>query len=698
MRISSSMYYKSLYSKNNDSLQSRLFDVNKQISSGLSIQYAKDDVRKFAETMRLDNEIEGLGQIKKSTESGYKMANQTDVILNEFSTSMDRMRVLLINASNGVHSQGSRDAIADELRVLEDHFKNLANTSINGQYLFSGTSVDIRPIADDGTYMGNAGSMSSFTGSKTEQQYNLSGADLFLGEKNLVRRMVTTNVVNSNLVQDYPIGQTEATDGGNLGAENSIRQLMGDTDTANTNAKHHFYIRGVKSDGEAFNKEVVLSDKDTVEDLMDQIGSAYGNTNALKLVDVSMNLNGQFVIQDKIQGSSKLEFHMVGATDFNEGGPDLADINDPVYGVNAGKIENLDSGEKEFSNFVIGVTPPGLFVKEFVKSEYETVDGLNIDGLEYDKTMFTKDSAKIKGEVPQIVRDGNAFATESTKLSEVADLSQGTPGTLDGTQLKMVGKDVNGATLEIQIDLNAAGSTYSLDGGVTNYDIFDMDVSTRKAVPADEMTYKQLLDVINISTAAVPVINTPAGYDTAVEAANLVSNMHIGYDGKIAYEQLNTTNTLTEISLFDSNTGDFNADSPVMSFNSNNSLQIRDPKTDFFKELDRMITAVEEHKLYADASSGDSRSVGIEDAITMIDDIQNHINRSHSKVGAQVNALSASLERSEILELSAMTLRSKTIDTDLAEASLMLTQLSINYESMLSTVGRVSKLNLVNYL
>ncbi len=698
MRISSSMYYKRLDSKNNDSLQSKLFDVNKQIASGLSIQYAKDDVRKFAETMRLDNEIEGLSQIKKSTESGFKMANQTDTILNEFSTTMDRMRVLMVNASNGVHSDGSRDAIADELRVLEDHFKNLANTSLNGQYLFSGTAVDIRPIADDGTYMGNEGSMASFTGSKTQQQYNLSGADLFLGEKNLVRRRVTTNVVNSNLVQNFPKGETEATDGDHLRPENSIRQLMGDTDAANANPKHHFYIRGTKSDGESFNKQITLSDENTVEELMDQIGAAYGNTNALKLVNVSMNLNGQFVIEDKMKGSSKLEFHMVGATDFDEAGADLADINDPSYGANAGRIENLDSGENDYNNFVIGDTPPGLFVKEFVKSDYETVDGLNIDGLEYDKTMFTKDSTKIKGEVAQIVRDGNAFATNSTKLSEVADLSQGTSGTLDGTQLKMVGRDVNGAPLDVQIDLNSAGSTFSLDGGATNYDIFDMDPNGRKAVPADEMTYKQLLDVINITTSGVPLTNTPAGYDSAVESANLVSDMNIGRDGKIEYEQLNTTNTLTEISLFDSNSGDFNADSPVISFNSNNSLQVRDPKTNFFDEIDRMITAVENHKLYADASHGETRSVGIEDAIAMIDDLQEHINRSHSKVGAQVNALDASLERSEILELSAQTLRSKTIDTDLAEASLMLTQLSTNYESMLSTVGKVSKLNLVNYM
>ena len=165
------------------------------------------------------------------------------------------------------------------------------------------------------------------------------------------------------------------------------------------------------------------------------------------------------------------------------------------------------------------------------------------------------------------------------------------------------------------------------------------------------------------------------------------------------------------ISLYDSNSGDFsdNYDSDgdgtndtnlasVMSFNSNNALTIRDPKTDFFKTIDDIITSVENHILYPDDTEGDGRSIGIENAITMMDDLQDHVFRSHSLVGANSNALTASLERTSILEISTKTLRSSVIDTDLAEASLELTQLTLNYEAMFSTVGRISQLSLVNYL
>jgi len=73
------MYYENLYGTSNSQLNSKLFDVNKQIASGIKIQYAKDDVTTFTETMRLDNEITILEQVKKSIQSGYKLSNQTEV-------------------------------------------------------------------------------------------------------------------------------------------------------------------------------------------------------------------------------------------------------------------------------------------------------------------------------------------------------------------------------------------------------------------------------------------------------------------------------------------------------------------------------------------------------------------------------------------------------------------------------------------
>ncbi len=707
MRVTSSMYYSNLYSSKNTSLQSKLFDVNKQISSGLQIQYAKDNVRTFAETMRLDNETTGLKQVSKSASNGYKLSNQTDVVLNEFDDTMSRMRVLLVKAANGSNSDTSLDAIAAELRTIREHFRNLANSSINGQFLFSGSAVDTKPIDDNGHYQGNDAALSSFTGSKTKQQYNITGKELFLGEKHLVKREVTSNVVNKNLVNEFPTGETEGK-AGIVTKDSTIRELMGDTDAADPGVvKHYFYLRGTDSGGRSFQKTITMSDEQPISSLMHEIENAYGPGT----VDVSLNKYGEFVIQDKIKGSSKLDFNMVGAVDFNlSDGNNLADINDPSYAT-PGLITNLDGGETNFNNFVTGVTPPGLYVKEFVKSNLDSatsIKSLKIDGLQYDRTEFTREGSVVSSNVPQIIKrsrivgstemiavaDRNKFATDSTLLADVAS------GSLNGSSFKLEGLTSTGTPLNVNINFAAGGSTFTDNNTGKTYNIYNMS-DPRTTVDGDEIKYRQLMDVMNMAITGNFPLGSPgtdAQYDEAISTANAAGQVSLSYDGKIKFQDKQNSNTPAKFAMYDTNSGNFGAAASLMTFNTNNAITVRDPKTDFFNVIDQMITAVENHKLYPDATSTNMRNIGIENAIAMMDDLTDHVLRAHAQVGAQSKALQSAVERTSVLETSVKTLRSSVIDTDLAEASLKLSQLTTNYQSMLSTVGKVSQLNLVNYL
>ncbi|MDK9694037.1 MAG: flagellar biosynthesis protein FlgL [Sulfurimonas sp.] len=692
MRIASSMYYKNIYGENNSQVSKSLFDVNKQIASGSKIQYAYEGIRTFAETMRLDNEITTLEQTKNSVQSAMKFSEQSDIILNEFETSMNRTRTLFVNAANGTHSETSLDAIVLELRGLEEHFKGLANTFINGQYLFSGSAVDTKPIASDGSYMGNDAILSAFTGSSITQQYNISGTELFLGEEKSIRREISTNVVQENLSIKYPdfSSSTDAKSTRYLKNDDTIRDMMGDRDNvADALQKHFFYVNGTKSDGTTFKEKISMSDEQKVDDLLKQIGDIYGNTADIDVVNVKLNSYGQIVIEDKMKGSSRIDFHMVGATDF-----DLSDGN------NAADVTNIDAlgvGETSFDKIMLGTSSaanPNLFVKEFVKSSLIAADGVagnSIDGTLYDKTEFSKNGAKLSSSTSQIIKDTNAFATTSTKLSEVASGSS-----LNGKSFVFEGTNIQGNSYTAQIDLAVSGSTFSVGGNT--YSIFDIG-SPRAAVNADDMTYKQLMDVMNmVTTGNLPLSNSAVAYDAAIETADLSGRTFLSYDGKITFEEVGTSDTRATMSLYDVNSGDFSADASAMTFNTNNAITVRDPKTDFFKMLDKAITAVENNKLYPDSSSGDVRSVGIENALKIIDDLQEHVFRSHSQVGAQSNALTNSSERTEILKMSSITLRSSVVDTDLAEAYLTLEQLSTNYKAMLSTVSKISELSLLNYL
>ena len=826
MRVTNSMYYKNVFSPNKTRISEQLFNVNKQISSGLKIEYAKDDVPTFSDTMRLDNEITTLEQAKTSTNSALKMSTQSDKTLNDFQTTLDRMKVLMVNAANASHDTNSLDAIYRELKGLRGHLKNLANTSINGQYLFSGTALDTKPIDENGLYQGNDKALKAFAGSNIQIQYNVTGKELFLGEESQNHRRVTTNVKNYNQSELYPdiMKDTaiprESAKKLFITTDDTIRDLMGDVDADPTNDPvSHFYLQGQKHDGTSFKKQIDMNSTQSVGELLSAIEDAYGRGT----VDVTLNTHGQIEVKDKIQGSSKLKFHLVGAVDFDQdgNGNDDADLQfgtaseKPLSDLEKNRVVTkafMDSGFTSYTSDVVSlqdrydpsefsingemlkkadfskasVTTPlddifpngvdhivlsgqdtqgnsvstnfstaGQTVQDLLNaldtaydadnslefrlenskitftssnstsqsniliqmqaqdSGNNAIDGFAMDSyLAYDGVKFTKQDNVLTGNVAQIVTADNSYATKSTKLSEVADLSQANVNTLDGTKLQLKGIDTNGNTYLAEIDLkNTAngGSSFSVDtnnDGVvdTTYPIYNV-ANPRTQVDADEMTYGQLGDVINmIVTGNLPTDSDTSGtidpdeYDQAVEYAGYTGEVDLTYDGKLRFTELGKTDTKAQITLQDVTQSGGTNTPPALSFNLNDAITITDPKTDFFKQIDAAIESVNLKRLRPDSEGSDPRNIGIQNAIQVIDDVSAHIEQVHSKIGALSNSLENASQRSELLSVSTKTLRSSVVDTDIAEASLQLNQLTINYQAILSTIGRVSQLSLVNYL
>jgi flagellar hook-associated protein 3 FlgL len=727
------MYYKNLFD-NNNRVNQQLFDVNKQISSGQSIQYAYENTDTFVKTMRLDDEITTFNQVKKSVESGLKFSNQTDSTLGELTKTLDAFKVKMIQAASDVHSPASMEALADELKAIRNNLLSLSNSSINGQYLFSGTALNVKPINQDGSYNGNDAQMTSMMGNNVDQAYNVTGQDLFFGEESQTQRKISTNVKQLNQSELYPdimqelgIPRSSATEE-YITPSSTIRDLVGDIHTIKdinnglqTYKTTHFYIRGTQHDGSSFKQMVTMTGDESVATLMEKIGEAYGNTSTSQVVNVTMNEHGQIEIEDKLNGSSKLDFHMVAATDFDQlDGNDEADVNDALaYPIpNTGLIDNLDAGSNDIEDIFSGAND--LLITEFVKSGFTTTSPTTIDALSYDRIAFEKDGATLSSNVPQIVKADNSFAVPTTKLVDVAS---GT--TLHGTTLNFEGTDILGNAFTATIDFDNAGSTFSLDGGVTNYTIFNTGVDPKApvtalnpqaATPADDVTYKQLMDVINMVTtnnlpASVNTVNAQgiaADYAAAIQASEADGRTRLTSDGKIEFEEIGATATQAGISLYDATAADFantvpgddpNVDaSSAMTFNVNNALTISDPKTDFFARIDEMIASVEQMKLRADSESGDPRNGGMQNGIQMLDDLMDHVSRQQSKSGVNSQTLSATRDRTEVLIVSSMSLRSDVIDTDIAEASLQLQQLSLNMQAIYSMTSKISQLSLVNYL
>lgn len=795
MRVTQSMYYQN-FNSSNSNLANELLNVNRQISSGAKIQYAYQGPNTFAKTLNLNNEISTFSQVISSVNSAQDISKQTDSTISSMISSLTQFKTTLIQAASGGQSTASMDAIAQTLSGIKTNLVNLANTSVNGQYLFSGSATSQKPINDQGEYVGNSQQLTAFLGSGVNQAYNIPGSQLFLGTNSSVSKTITTNIPHFNQTLLHPSIMTTSPDQNPqqvyITPKDTIRDLVGSSSSAvnSTLANHNFYIQGTTHDGTTFNTTISLTDTNTVNDLMTKIGEAFGNTPTQQVVNVSLNAHGEFVIKDNLPGSSKLAFHMVentGAVEtnlsaLNSDKTNLVSFNqssvasyvstvgqqqslyDPasytlntqmtthtgetaqtstpllsIFPANTAKIVfggSNTNGSSVSSTFNVSSTSTVGDLMNAIKSAYQasgtdlsvglangkltfdtqagagkidvsmtsqdssgaTINGLTSNaGVSYQEAAFTSNGASLTSNVSQIVNSDNSYATNSTKLSQVAGTSPFVSST-QSRQLVFNGVNINGQAFNATIDLKQSGSTFSINGNT--YNIYNM-ATPRAATNGNNVTYRQLGDVMNmiLSNNLPSSTSSPTAYDTAISNADIQSTVTLNNQGQLTFTQNNANITKAQISLYDANSNSLSPTSTsALEFNANKAITVSDPKTNFFSTLNEAIASVSQNKIYPNATVGTPDNIGIENAIAKVTNLINHLTSVHSLSGVQTQSLQQAADNASMLKVSTQVVQSKVIDTNIAEATAQLSQLQLNQQALYASLSRVSKLSLVNYI
>ncbi|NCC88381.1 MAG: flagellin, partial [Clostridia bacterium] len=667
----------------------KLYDVNQQVHSGSKIQQSYQDTSIYIDAMRLNYEITTLEQSIDSSSKAKNFANNIDTTLNSFTSKLDEFKTKLTQAANASNSQTSLDAIANELEAYKKELINLANTSINGQFLFSGSALSTKPISADGTYHGNAESLTAVVGSGVELTYNVDGKSLFLGKDSDYSKVVSTNVAMYNQTKLHPdIMDNSGTDLTSsevyITSEDTIRDLVGDTDSDTTNDPNAvFYLAGRKSSGETFSTKIQLSLTSSVEDLLESVGTAYGNTGTNKAVNVEMNAHGQIEVTDLTTGNQTLEMSLFGAIDRSAA---------------TGVVGNADQANV---NDLAAQTTVDIIA--FNSSNYATTNSLP-DAINYTQRGFEKDGNTLTSNVSQVVKQSSEYATSATKLSEVAGSS-----TLNGKALNIDYKTINGTSRSATINLSNAVSTVDVDtdndGTIdTSFTILD---ANGDPTGADDVSYQQLTDIVSMLTSGtIPTNGVPTATSTDLEeyqyaVKTATNSVEVGLDkqGRFFIKDRTASESKIEFGMSDSNTGDYSGTtSAALSFMANDSVTIETPSVNMFEQLDAMIEAVRSGNFRMDSTSSDPRNIGIQNALSQLDHIADHVEKAHTKIGALSNALTESKTRAETLKVNVVTVQQDIVGIDLAEAYLELTQVSNSYEAMLSAIAKVNSMSLLDYM
>ncbi|ENH9466423.1 flagellar hook-associated protein FlgL [Campylobacter upsaliensis] len=731
---------------------SALNKLSMQLSSGMKIQDSYEDASIYIDNTRLEYELKTLEQIKEATSSAKEMTSNSMKALQDMVKLLENFKVKVTQAASDSNSQTSREAIAKELEKIKEQIVQLANTSINGQYLFAGAQLNHKPFDSKGNYFGDKNNVNVVTGAGTESPYNIPGFDLFFKADGDYQKQITTNESFTDNRYDLSKNPDKKQ---YLKGDNLWQDLIGlgyvkdknleiDKDFDQKDTRLDFppttlYVQGVKPDGQSFKSAVLVGPEDKMEDVLEKIGNLYGNTTTEKVVDVTINDSGQIQIRDLKEGNNKLDFHAVAYTPQFDDKMEMQNIEEAM------KATNPPMTKDQLTNLVmeaaVGNNPQrpitdlqspvqvtinnqqfeiDLHQTDFINSKMTDSQGNATNGADYDNTFFEKHGNSVIGNISQVIQGTNAYATDDTKLSEVMS------GNAMDSTLNLTVNSKGGNTYNVTVNLQNSIVSFpdpANPGQTITFPITHTNPTTGNngvVTPPNEITYRQINDIIGMfASDQVPTQTiTPNNgqinanqYDTLqklMSDSKSTVNVTMDYRGRISVTDKLSTGTNIGVSLSDSQSGQFpqppythtanSQPGPDFSFNANNSLVIDEPNVDVIKDLDLMIEAVLSGNMRANADGDNPRNTGMQGALERLDHLSDHINKLNTTMGAYHNNIDNVNTRVTFLGVNVQTLKTKVNDADYAETLMNLMQTQLAYQASMKATTTISQLSLLNYM
>lgn len=137
--------------------QSGLADTQQQLSTGKKINKPSDDPVGAAKVLRMTEELASLKQFQRNNDLVTGSLQQQETILRNITDSVNRARVLTLQAGDGLLSDADRKAIAAEIGQIKDEVFDLMNSqNAEGDYYFSGFQSETQPFVLNSGGSGNA--------------------------------------------------------------------------------------------------------------------------------------------------------------------------------------------------------------------------------------------------------------------------------------------------------------------------------------------------------------------------------------------------------------------------------------------------------------------------------------------------------------------------------------------------------------
>jgi len=155
------------------------FDAQYKVTTGKRMNRLSDDPAAIEPLVSMRSLKASMDQYNSNLKVASNTFAASENAFSEVATILNRANQLAISGGTATASSTQRQAMADEIKSLRERIISLGNTkAANGDYIFSGTNLDVKPFQDNGTIVTFQGdTMNRFIESGPGERINLTHAN-----------------------------------------------------------------------------------------------------------------------------------------------------------------------------------------------------------------------------------------------------------------------------------------------------------------------------------------------------------------------------------------------------------------------------------------------------------------------------------------------------------------------------------------
>ncbi|PJN90772.1 flagellar hook-associated protein FlgL [Bacillus sp. mrc49] len=144
MRVTQSMLTNNMLTNLSGSYE-KMAKLQEQVSSQKKFSKPSDDPVAAMMGMGYRTNLNQIGQYQSNISEATNWIDSTDDTISEAVSTMQRIREITVQGSNGTYEGDQSKNISEEIKQLKEHLITLGDTQIGGKYIFNGQDTNVKP-------------------------------------------------------------------------------------------------------------------------------------------------------------------------------------------------------------------------------------------------------------------------------------------------------------------------------------------------------------------------------------------------------------------------------------------------------------------------------------------------------------------------------------------------------------------------